>query len=502
MLLFFVFIIRIDKIFIWEMKYMAQSAKKDLTLLHALITVFLMFGFAQVVPPLGSITPYGMKILGIFIGLLYGWTASNLIWPTFLGMIALVSTGAFTMKEFFALSFGNETVVFLMVLFVFTGLVDAVGLIKFIANWFVSRKCVNGRPWVFSTLVIFGAFVAGGFINMFAALIVFWGIIYIVSDMFGFKPYDKYPTLMIFGVIFMAQIGFCVFPFKVVVYMLLGVFKTISGLQVDFLKYFLFTFPLGLIILCAFVLLCRFVLRPDVSHLYEITPERFAQKLTLNGEQKIGIGFLMALFVLLFLPSVLPDGTALKTMLNTVGSSGTIMVILGLLTIWQYQHKPLIDFGQAAAKGVGWDTIIITVTILPVCNILTADVTGIKAFLVAQLGPMLSGRSAMVFSIVIIAIAMITTNILNNAVVGIILLSITFSLSATIPINSIAIAALIIFCAHIAIVTPAASIYGALLYSNGDWIKPRDGYKYGFITVLMTLILTATIGLAWANFIF
>ena len=94
------FIIRIDKIFIWEMKYMAQSAKKDLTLLHALITVFLMFGFAQVVPPLGSITPYGMKILGIFIGLLYGWTASNLIWPTFLGMIALVSTGAFTMKEF------------------------------------------------------------------------------------------------------------------------------------------------------------------------------------------------------------------------------------------------------------------------------------------------------------------------------------------------------------------------------------------------------------------
>ena len=105
---------------------MAQSAKKDLTLLHALITVFLMFGFAYVVPPPGSITPYGMKILGIFIGLLYGWTASNLIWPTFLGMIALASTGAFTMKEFFALSFGNETVVFLMVLFVFTGLVDAV----------------------------------------------------------------------------------------------------------------------------------------------------------------------------------------------------------------------------------------------------------------------------------------------------------------------------------------------------------------------------------------
>lgn len=472
-----------------------------LKMVHVAVTLVIMLGFGYLPAP-APITPVGMKVLGVFFALLYGWTFSGLVWPSLFGMVVLGMSGATTLKEIFAAGFGNDSTIFVIFMMIFLAVIDNMGVTDYLANWFITRKFLIGRPYLFSFFILLGAYLISALVSTFAAIFVFWGIIYSICKEVGYKPYDKYPTLMIFGVIFMAQIGFCVFPFKVVVYMLLGVFKTISGLQVDFLKYFLFTFPLGLIILCAFVLLCRFVLRPDVSHLYEITPERFAQKLTLNGEQKIGIGFLMALFVLLFLPSVLPDGTALKTMLNTVGSSGTIMVILGLLTIWQYQHKPLIDFGQAAAKGVGWDTIIITVTILPVCNILTADVTGIKAFLVAQLGPMLSGRSAMVFSIVIIAIAMITTNILNNAVVGIILLSITFSLSATIPINSIAIAALIIFCAHIAIVTPAASIYGALLYSNGDWIKPRDGYKYGFITVLMTLILTATIGLAWANFIF
>ena len=92
-------------------------------------------------------------------------------------MIALVNTGAYTMKQFFAISFGNDTVVFLLFIFVFTGMVDAVGLISFIANWFISRKCVIGRPWVFSALVLYGAFFAGGFVNMFAALVVFWGII-------------------------------------------------------------------------------------------------------------------------------------------------------------------------------------------------------------------------------------------------------------------------------------------------------------------------------------
>lgn len=471
------------------------------TMVHVAITVIIMLGFGYLPAP-APITSVGMKVLGIFLALLYGWTFSGLVWPSLLGMVVLGMSGATTLKEIFTAGFGNDSTIFVIFMMIFLAVIENMGITDYLANWFITRKFLIGRPYLFTFFILLGAYLISAFVSTFAAIFVFWGIIYSICKEVGYKPYDKYPTLMVFGVIFMAQIGFCVFPFKVVVYMLLGVFRSISGLSVDFLKYFLFTFPLGLVILAAFVLLCRFVLRPDISQLKEIAPERFAQKMSLNGQQKIGFGFLIALFVLLFLPSILPEGTAVKALLDAMGSSGTIMVILALMTIWQYQGKPLIHFGQAAAKGVGWDTIIITVTILPVCNILTADVTGIKAFLVACLGPLLAGQSALVFSVIIIAIAILATNLLNNAVVGIILLSITFSLSATIPINSIAIAALIIFCAHIAIVTPAASIYGALLYSNSDWMKPSDGYKYGFITVLMTLVLTATIGLAWANFIF
>ena len=214
-----------------------------------------MFAFNHIIPPIGSITPFGMQILGIFIGLLYGWTTSSLIWPTLLGMIALVNTGAYTMKQFFAISFGNDTVVFLLFIFVFTGMVDAVGLISFIANWFISRKCVTGRPWVFSALVLYGAFFAGGFVNMFAALVVFWGIIYIVANMFGFKPYDKYPTLMIFVIGLASFIGGAVLPYKLLPLGMIGAYSTMTGQGINFMQYVAYSLPIALLLMALYLLI-------------------------------------------------------------------------------------------------------------------------------------------------------------------------------------------------------------------------------------------------------
>lgn len=61
----------------------------------------------------------------------------------------------------------------------------------------ISFKFLTNRLWLFSTFIIIGSFISSTFINMFAALIVFWEIIFIVSERFGFKQMEKWPTLMI-----------------------------------------------------------------------------------------------------------------------------------------------------------------------------------------------------------------------------------------------------------------------------------------------------------------
>lgn len=124
-----------------------------------------------------------------------------MVWPSLLGMIGVALSGAVTMKEFANLSFGNETIVFMIFVFVFTGVIDEVGLIGYIANKMISFKFLNGRPWLFSAFLLIGAFISSAFINMFATILVVWGIIYIVAERFDFKPQDRWPMLMIMGTI-------------------------------------------------------------------------------------------------------------------------------------------------------------------------------------------------------------------------------------------------------------------------------------------------------------
>ena len=55
---------------------------------HSLIYLVIMFGF-WFVPPFGGITELGVKVLGIFFGVLYGWIFIGFIWPSLFAMLAL-----------------------------------------------------------------------------------------------------------------------------------------------------------------------------------------------------------------------------------------------------------------------------------------------------------------------------------------------------------------------------------------------------------------------------
>ena len=72
----------------------------------------LMFGF-RFIPAPDPITPYGMAVIGIFLGLIYGWTVSagNMVWPSMLAMAAMATTQYGGGADVMAAAFGNYTVV-------------------------------------------------------------------------------------------------------------------------------------------------------------------------------------------------------------------------------------------------------------------------------------------------------------------------------------------------------------------------------------------------------
>lgn len=119
-----------------------ESKKFDQLYIHIVIMLTLIIGF-HFIPPIGTITPIGMKLIGIFLAILYGWTTCGMLWPSMLGIVALPFSNAVTIKEFLMQSFGNETIVFILFIFIFTGVIDEVGLIDYIANKMISFKVLK-----------------------------------------------------------------------------------------------------------------------------------------------------------------------------------------------------------------------------------------------------------------------------------------------------------------------------------------------------------------------
>ena len=460
-----------------------KARKGNLVFLHAAICIFFMFIFGIICPPIGSITPLGMKILGIFIGMLYGWTTSGMIWPSLLGMVAFASTGMMPMTEFF------------------TAVIDEVGLINFIANWFISRKIVAGRPWVFSFILLIGCFVASQ-INMFVAILVFWGIIYIVADKFGFQKYDGWTTFMVMGVVVASAIGGCVLPYKLVPLAMLGVYRTVTGGDINFFQYVCFSLPITLLIMVVFVLVGRLIIRPDVKGLKNLSVD-FVNKedLILNKKQKTAFAYLIIFIVLMLAPGALPKTWAIRQFLDQIGIVGIVMLMIVLMFWTYFDGKPLMDFKKMAAQGVGWDIFIIFAMVIPFASIFTNDATGIKQFMLDVLKPLLAGHSPMIFLFLVMLLGVILTNFANNMVIGAALIPVIYAIGSAMGINIMAAVAVLIIIINLAFVTPAASPGAAMIFAN-EWVRAKDIYKMALVFVAVAFIITVFAGIFWANIIY
>ncbi len=470
---------------------------------HALIMFFVMTGIGSL-NPTGSITPLGMKLLGIFIALLYGWTACGLFWPSLMGIIALPFTGLYdSLGQYLAISFGNETLVFILFLFAFTAVIDEVGLIEYIANLLISFPLLNNRPWLFSFVFLIAAYICSAFINMFAAIIVFWGILYIVAKRFGFERYDKYPTLMIIGVILASTVGGCVMPYKPVPLIVLRAYSQVSGLTMDFLQYITFSLPTTFMIMVFYLLICRFVFRPELKQLKQINVD-FVDKsaLILSLKQKVALGFLFVFIFMMIAPSLLPETFFLTIIINKLGIAGCVMLLVIVMCLLRFDGQPMMDFRKMAAQGINWDMYVTMCFVIPFAGIFTSDPTGIKPFMVELVRPVLSGLSPTVFIIITMFLATLITNLANNMVVAAVFATMIFTLGSGLGLSILPLIAVLILCANLSILTPAASPLAAMMFANTQWCRAKDLYKYCAVTVAIAFVLTMAFGLFWANIIY
>lgn len=178
----------------------AKTKKNTMYYINIVIMFALMFGIAQL-PPFGQITPLGMQILGIFVAVLYGWCTVSLMWPSLMGIVAVGMTQYCTINEAFAAAFGADIPLTIIVVYTLAAYLEECGLNQYIANWFISRKIGEGRPWVFTLLILAAAWVMSALVSTFATIIIMWMIFYKVCEQIGEPHRSKYTAMVIAAIV-------------------------------------------------------------------------------------------------------------------------------------------------------------------------------------------------------------------------------------------------------------------------------------------------------------
>ena len=70
-----------------------STAKKDKELLHIAIFFAIVALFFFVIPPVEPLTKPGVRIFGLFLAAIYGWTVTEEPWPTLFTIVLFLFTG-------------------------------------------------------------------------------------------------------------------------------------------------------------------------------------------------------------------------------------------------------------------------------------------------------------------------------------------------------------------------------------------------------------------------
>lgn len=474
---------------------------KRVKMLHIAIVFLLMFGF-RYIPPVGEITVIGMQVLGVFFGCLWGWIFCGSIgWPSLLGVVALGLTDYITMPELFASGFGSQNAILVLCLLIITAFIEQAGLSNIIVNFMLTRKFTNGKPWLIVYSFFLASFVASvvSFIN--ASALLFIELFRVLMRNVGIQPYSKQVPVFLVGISLSSVLGELAFPFKTSGILYIGAYAAGSGETFNFLTFSLYNISMCVLLLGVYVLMCKYLLRIDMSMLQEIgTLPGMDKKITFR--EKVSLGAVGVILVSLLLPNILPAEWGFTKLLSTMGLGGMAAFLTVMLTVIHIDGEPLLNF-MKVAPCFKWDCYFLVVILFPIATALMADSTGLKLFLSNNLSAIAMSLPLIICVIFMLASSAIITNFANNIVVGALFISLANILSGALPgLNVAALAILLMFSCSASIFFPAASPCNAMCFAQTDIVNFSQEFKLGLITTAVMVVVLVVVGWPTACLVF
>lgn len=137
---------------------------------HVIIALVLYALIAFLVPASNGLTEIGVRTIGAAVATVYLWTFVATDWTSILSVLLFAITGVMPFGTL--LTTGATPVLLIITMSAVTIPLSRTGFIARVINWFVTRKVLKGRPWLFFAFYFFAIYIIGCFLDVAACALI------------------------------------------------------------------------------------------------------------------------------------------------------------------------------------------------------------------------------------------------------------------------------------------------------------------------------------------
>lgn len=466
--------------------------------------VFLCFIGIPQLPTFGQVTESGMAVLGVFVGMLYGWLTVGFIWPSIIGLVFLGFSNVMTLSDALTAGWGNIYAVILVILgFMLGGYVQSSNLADAISSFLLTRKFLIGKPWTLVVLLFILSWVLSVFAGVFITIFCCWAILYSMLERCGYQKRSIESGYFLALVVFGAVAGMIFLPFQSTSLLYVNFMTAAVGATIDYLAYMIFQIVVSLGLAISYAAFGKFILKIDLSAIANAGDQfAYLKGVKLTFEQKFCLAMVVLMLVIVLLPSFLPAESAFCIMLNKIGVAGAIIIALTIPAIVRDKDgKALIDLAECT-KNCSWDIIWLLVATMPVASAMQSADTGIIATVVGFVMNLVGDMNWVVFTILCSIVLGLVTQVTHNLILAIVLFGPLCQVCVNLGGNPVVWFMVNYWLNMCAFATPAASANSAVLHGNTDWVRPKDAYILGFGYLAINLVIVNLIAFTVGQILF
>ena len=387
-------------------------------MIQTVISLLIMFVAGYFIPTWGPVTRMGVQYLCIMIGWIYmSIVTGGLLLSSVIALTACVIPGYYTAASIVSTTLGNSITLLMIFIFIMVYIFQKTQTGEFLVRWLLSRKVVNGRPYLFTAFFFIAIIVIGAVIGSFGIILLAIAILDALAEVTGMDKKNDWFRFLLLATVALSGTTEVFFPFKPYAALYMSIFDA----QLN-------TIGAAIMAVLSFVilmLLARFAFKFDLRRMKELdvsvlqTPE-FKK---MSKKQVIVLISVILTFFYPFILMLLPKESGVYLFLNNIGQNLFMGFVICLLCLIHVDGEPIAEIGDVFKNGTNWQIIFAVGSVIAIGGAMAADVCGVATWLLSIFQGVFGGMSIVTVVIIVCLLSCIITQFFSNSATAILFLT-------------------------------------------------------------------------------